>query len=144
MVLTETAEVLLRIQSAAQAARRELASKIPVPGALQVIQEIEKLETMYAQAIARALGAQPMAMGGLISQPTFALLGESGPEMVVPLSPGSRKKKRKANPYQKMFGKQLKVVKKTSRLKNGNYRSGWNARKEFSKAHKLTKKMMKK
>lgn len=140
MVLAQTAETLLRIQSAAQAARRQLVDTVPVPGAMQLIQEIEKLETMYAQAIARALGAQPMALGGLVSQPTFALLGESGPEMVVPLA----KKKRKVSRYQRVWGKELKKIKKTSRLKDGSYRKGWDRSKEFAKAHKMTKKMMKK
>jgi SLT domain-containing protein len=140
MALAETAEVLLRIQSAAQAARRELVDQIPVPGASELIREIERLETMYAQAIARRLGATPMALGGLVSQPTFALLGEAGPEMVIPLKP---KKKRKVTKYQREWGRQLKVIKKTSRLKNGSYRSGWDRAKEFSKAHKMTKKAMK-
>lgn len=140
MSLARTAEALLRIQSAAQMARRELIDVVPVTGASELIREVERLETLLAQSIAKSLGAQPMAMGGLVSQPTFALLGESGPELVVPVT---SKKKRKVSKYQKMFGKQLKVVKKTSRLKNGNYRSGWNREKEFSKAHKLTRKMMK-
>ena len=138
MALAETAEVLLRIQSAAQAARRELVDQIPVPGASELIREIERLETMYAQAIARRLGATPMALGGLVTQPTFTLLGEAGPEMVIPLE----KKKRKVSKYQKEWGRQLKLIKKTSRLKNGSYRSGWDRAKEFSKAHKMTKKAM--
>jgi hypothetical protein len=85
------------------------------------------------------MGAQPMALGGLVSQPTFALLGESGPEMVVPM----KKKKRKVSRYQRIWGKELKKIKKTSRLKNGSYRKGWNQSKEFKQAHKMAKKMMK-
>ena len=139
MVLAQTAETLLRIQSAAQAARRQLVDTVPVPGALQLIQEIERLETMMAQSVARALGAQPMALGGLVSQPTFALLGESGPEMVVPM----KKKKRKVSRYQRVWGKELKKIKKTSRLKNGSYRKGWNQSREFRTAHKMTKRMVK-
>ena len=140
MALAQTAETLLRIQSAAQAARRQLVDTVPVPGALQLIQEIERLETMMAQAVARALGAQPMALGGLVNQPTFALLGESGPELVVPVS---SKKKRKVSRYQKVWGKELKKIKKTSRLKDGSYRKGWDRSKEFAKAHKMTKKALK-
>jgi SLT domain-containing protein len=138
MMLAQAAETLLRIQSAAQAARRQLVDQVPVPGAMQLIQEIERLETMMAQSVARAMGAQPMALGGLVSQPTFALLGESGPEMVVPM-----KKKRKVSRYQRIWGKELKKIKKTSRLKNGSYRKGWNQSREFSTAHKMAKKMMK-
>jgi len=139
MVLAQTAETLLRIQSAAQAARRQLVDQIPVPGAMQVIQEIERLETMYAQAIARALGAEPMALGGLVSQPTFALLGEAGPEMVIPVA----KKKRKISKYQREFGRNLKKIKKEATLKNGSLRKGVTQQKLFAKAHKMTRKMMK-
>ena len=139
MVLAQTAETLLRIQSAAQAARRQLVDTVPVPGAMQLIQEIEKLETMYAQAIARALGAQPMALGGLVSQPTFALLGENGPEMVVPM----KKKRRKISKYQREFGRNLKKIKKDATLKNGSLRKGVTQQKLFAKAHKMTRKMMK-
>lgn len=140
MSLARTAEALLRIQSAAQMARRELVDVVPIPGASELIREVEKLETLLAQSIARTLGAQPMALGGLVSQPTFALLGESGPEMVVPIKSRS---KRKISKYQKQWGKELKKIKKTSRLKNGNYRKGWDRSKEFSKAHKMTKKALK-
>ena len=140
MSLARTAEALLRIQSAAQMARRELVDVVPIPGSSELIREVERLETLLAQSIARSLGAQPMAMGGLVSQPTFALLGESGPEMVVPLA----KKKRKVSRYQRVWGKELKKIKKTSRLKDGSYRKGWDRSKEFAKAHKMTKKMMKK
>ena len=140
MSIAQIAEALLRVQSASQDARRLLIDQIPVPGADRIIREIERLETALAQTVAMRLGAQPMAMGGLVSQPTFALLGESGPEMVVPIS---QKKKRKVSKYQKQWGKELKKIKKTSRLKNGNYRSGWNRSKEFAKAHKMTKKALK-
>lgn len=141
MSIAQIAEALLRVQSASQDARRLLIDQIPIPGSDRIIREIENLETMLAQSIAMRLGAQPMAMGGLVSQPTFALLGEAGPELVTPLTP--QKKKRKVSKYQKQFGKQLKVVKQTSRLKNGSYRSGWNQAKEFQKAHKMTRKAMK-
>ena len=58
-----------------------------------------------------------MADGGLVTQPTFALLGEAGPELVLPLSgmdlpTQSPKKKRKVSKYQKQFGKELKILKR--------------------------------
>ena len=49
-----------------------------------------------------------MAAGGIVTRPTVALIGESGPEMVVPLQP---KKKRKVSRYQKEFGRQMKRLK---------------------------------
>lgn len=84
-----------------------------------------------------------MATGGLVTEPTLTLLGEAGPEMVIPLSKSPSKKKRKVSKYQRIWGKELKKIKKTSRLKNGSYRKGWDRSKEFAKAHKMTKKMLK-
>lgn len=143
MVVQQLFQTLLDIQSSSQKIRRQLVRL--VPGLNQsvvnkILDETDKLETMFAQQIAMALGYTPMATGGLVSEPTLALLGEAGPELVIPLK---SKKKRKPSKYQKEWGKQLKVVKKTSRLKNGNYRAGWSRAKEFSKAHKLTRKIMK-
>lgn len=139
MALVET---LLRLQSAAQAARRTIGEStgiLAVPGANALLMQIELLETEYAQMIARSVGAIPMANGGLVTQPTFALIGEAGPEMVIPV----KKKKRKVSKYQRIWGKELKKIKNTSRLKDGSYRKGWDQSKEFSKAHKATKKMLK-
>ena len=53
------------------------------------------------------------------------------------------KRTRKVTKYNRAFGRMLKQVKKTSRLKDGSYRQGWSSSKEMSKAHKLTRKMMK-
>lgn len=58
-------------------------------------------------------------------------------------SPSPRKKPRKITKYNRAFGRMLKQVKQTSRLKDGSYRKGWSSAKEMSKAHKLTKKMLK-
>ena len=138
MVLAQTAETLLRIQSAAQAARRQLVNEIPVPGASQLIQEIERLETLMAQSIARAVGATPMAMGGMVTSPTFALLGEAGPEMVIPM----KKKKRKVSKYQKEFGKQYRKLDDAFRLKNGSLRAGMTRSKLMKRAHKATRKSL--
>jgi len=139
MALATILEQLLRVQAAAGETRVQLAKMTGLPGAERIAQEIVNLEIELASMIARSLGAQPMAVGGLVTQPTFALLGEAGPEMVIPV----KKKKRKVSKYQKQWGKELKKIKTTSRLKDGSYRKGWNQAKEFSKAHKMTKKAMK-
>lgn len=138
MALATILEQLLRIQAAAGETRVQLAKMTGIPGADRIAQEILNLEIELASMVARSLGAQPMALGGLVTQPTFALLGEAGPEMVIPV-----KKKRKVSKYQRQWGKELKKIKSTSRLKDGSYRKGWNQAKEFSKAHKMTKKAMK-
>ena len=58
-------------------------------------------------------------------------------------SSSKRKRRRKVTKYNRAFGRMLKQVKQTSRLKDGSYRKGWSSSKEMSKAHKLTRKMMK-
>lgn len=52
-----------------------------------------------------------MATGGLVMEPTLAMIGEAGPEMVMPLLNAKPKKKRKVSKYQKEFGRQLKKLK---------------------------------
>lgn len=138
MVLVALVEQLLRIQQATAELRVQLAKMTKIPKIDRLVREITNLEIQLATELAKAVGATPMALGGLVTEPTFALIGEAGPEMVIPV-----KKKRKVSKYQKMFGKQLKIVKNTSRLKNGSFRSGWSQTKEFNKAHKMTRKLMK-
>ena len=144
MVVQQIFDTLLAVQSSSQRIRRQLVSLVPGLNTQvinNILDETDKLETMFAQQVAMALGYTPMATGGLVTSPTLALIGEAGPELVVPLGPS--KQKRKVSKYQKEWGRQLKSIKKTSRLKNGSYRSGWDRSKEFSKAHKLTKKALK-
>lgn len=58
-----------------------------------------------------------LAMGGIVTEPTYALIGEAGPEAVIPLTspflaPSVVRKKRKRSKYSKELGKQLKMLKK--------------------------------
>ena len=48
---------------------------------------VASVELGADQATKAALDSKAMAAGGLITQPTFAMLGEAGPEMVVPINP---------------------------------------------------------
>ena len=57
-------------------------------------------------------------------------------------SPPKPKRKRKVTKYNRAFGRMLKKVKETSRLKDGSYRKGWSSSKEMRKAHKLTRKSL--
>ena len=143
-LLTDTLQTLLRIQQETAAIKirlaRELGASVGFGDELErIAMQGAELEQRYAQAVARALGAQPMALGGLVTQPTFALLGEAGPEMVVPM----KKKRRKISKYQREFGRNLKKIKKDATLKNGSLRKGVTQKKLFAKAHKMTRKMMK-
>ena len=92
------------------------------------------------QTIAFALGkdAQPMATGGMITSPTIALLGEAGPEIVLPLV--SPKRTRKKTDYDRRMKRALLEINKSARLKNGSFRKGWDQAKVMKKAHKLARK----
>ena len=127
----------MRVQAQAAEVRVQLASMTKIPGVERLAREITDLEIRMATEVARALGATPMASGGLVTMPTFALLGEAGPEMVIPV-----RKKRRVSKYQKELGRQIKSLESMKRLKNGSYRSGWNRSKIMSKAHKLTRKAL--
>jgi len=138
MVLQQVFQTLLDLQTSAQRIRRQLVRLVPgLDNAAigRILDETDRLETLFAQNVASALGYTPMAMGGLVTSPTLALIGEAGPEMVVPI----RKKKRKVSKYQRELGKQLKLLENQKRLKNGKYRSGWDRSRIMKKAHKLTR-----
>lgn len=137
MALTSVLEQLLRVQAAAGDARVKLASMTGLPGVERLARQIVDLEIALASEVARSLGAQPMALGGLVTQPTFALLGEAGPEMVVPV-----KKKRKVSKYQRQLGREIKTLESKFRLRNGRLRSGMTKSKMMAKAHKATRKAL--
>ena len=80
------------------------------------------------------------ATGGLVMNPTLALIGEAGPELVLPLVP--TKVKRKTTKYQKELGRQLAKQNKLHRLKNGSLRKGKTSGMLLSTAHKLTKRAL--
>ena len=52
-------------------------------------------------------------------------------------------KKRKVSQYAKELGRQWKLVKKKSRKKNGDFKKGWDAKREMIVAHRQTKKARK-
>jgi hypothetical protein len=82
-----------------------------------------------------------MAMGGLVSQPTLAMVGEAGPELILPLS-GMPKAKRKTTKYQRTYKKNFKKIANRYKLKSGKWKSG-GFKRAVKEAHKMTKRMMK-
>ena len=82
-----------------------------------------------------------MAMGGLVTEPTLAMIGEAGPELVLPIT-GIPKAKRKATKYQRTYKKKFKEVSKKYKLKSGKWKSN-GFKRAVSEAHKLTKKALK-
>ena len=82
-----------------------------------------------------------LAAGGIVTEPTFALIGEAGPEAVIPLagpfmSPKPIRSKRKRSKYSQELGRQLKTLKKK------HPRTA--VTKLMKRAHRATKKALKK
>ena len=82
-----------------------------------------------------------LARGGIVTEPTFALIGEAGPEAVIPLSgpfmaPKPIRSKRKRSKYNQELGRQLKM------LKRKHPRTA--ITRLMKRAHRATKKAMKK
>jgi hypothetical protein len=94
-----------------------------------------------ARAVLADVGITQMAMGGMVNTPTLAMLGEAGPEMVIPMTPQRAiKPKRKVSAYHKRLGRAIKALRAKHLLKNGKWRKGWNQKKLMKAAHKAAKK----
>jgi len=86
-----------------------------------------------------------MATGGLVMSPTLAMIGEAGPEMVLPLNGMSmmpkKKRSRTARASDKKLSKAFKMANARYRLKNGQLRKGRSQSDIARLAQKLRKKM---
>jgi len=127
--------------AAATAATANLASPLGV-AAVEIAAEV---------GTDAALDSTKMAMGGLVMEPTFAMIGEAGPEMVIPLTgPGAmmsplvkpkRKRSRSARAADKKLSAAFKEANARYRKKDGSLRSGRTQADIARLAHKLRKKM---
>ena len=81
------------------------------------------------------------AMGGLVMSPTLAMIGEAGPEMIVPLVKPKRKRSRTARASDKKLSRAFKEANSKLRLKNGQLRKGKTQRDVARMAQRLRKKM---
>jgi len=92
----------------------------------------------------RGVVLEDLARGGLVTQPTFGLTGEAGPEFVIPLSQipkPKRKRSRSARAADKKLSKAFKEANARYRKKDGSLRSGRTQADIATLAHKLRKKM---
>lgn len=127
--------------AAASAATANLASPLGV-AAVEIAAEV---------GTDAALDSTKMAMGGLVTEPTFAMIGEAGPEMVIPLTgPGAmlsplvkpkRKRSRSARAADKKLSKAFKMANASLRTKKGALRKGKTQADVAKMAHRLRKKM---
>lgn len=89
-----------------------------------------------------------MAIGGLVTEPTLAMIGEAGAELVLPLTGGSfnlpdlQKPKRRVTKYQRTYKKKFKQIASKYKLKSGKWKSN-GFRRAVKEAHKMTKKALK-
>lgn len=78
------------------------------------------------------------AQGGLVMNPTLAMIGEAGPEMVVPLK---KKRSRSARAADKKLSRAFKEANARMRTKKGALRKGKTQADVARLAHRLRKKM---
>jgi len=100
---------------------------------------VASIELAAQQATDFTVGSKAMAEGGLITQPTFALLGEAGPEMVIPLKKKPRSRKQKLQDKKK--SKAWAQANSEGRKNNGDFRAGWNQKRVATRANKILKKL---
>ena len=103
-------------------------------------------EAAVAKAVSVTLGENNVdsgnfAMGGLVMSPTLAMIGEAGPEMVVPLVKPKPKRSRSARAADKKLSRAFKEANARYRLKSGALRKGRTQTDIAKLAHKLRKKM---
>ena len=81
------------------------------------------------------------AMGGLVTSPTVAMLGEAGPELVVPLVKQKKPRSRSARKSDKKMSMAFKEANRRLRTKSGKLRKGKTQADIARLAHRLRKKM---
>jgi len=81
------------------------------------------------------------AMGGLVMSPTLAMIGEAGPEMVVPLVKPKRTRSRTARASDKKLSKAFRMANEKLRKKNGQLKKGKTQADVARMAQRLRKKM---
>jgi len=103
-------------------------------------------EGAIAKAVSITLGENNVdsgnfAMGGLVMSPTLAMIGEAGPELVVPLVKPKPKRSKSAKSADKKLSKAFKEANARYRLKSGALRKGRTQADIAKLAHKLRKEM---
>jgi len=96
---------------------------------------VASIELAADQATNFTIGSKPMHDGGLITEPTFALLGEFGPELVIPLKKKPRSRKQKAMDRKRSEAWSLANAK--GRRKDGSFYAGWDQKRIAEYANKV-------
>jgi len=96
---------------------------------------VASVELAADQATNFTVGSKAMHDGGLITEPTFALLGEFGPELVIPLKKKPRSRKQKAMDRKRSEAWSLANAK--GRRKDGSFYAGWDQKRIAEYANKV-------
>ena len=91
-----------------------------------------------------AVGSEKMAMGGIVTEPTFAMIGEAGPEMVVPLLPVTKPKRKRSKAERasdKKMSRALEQANSELRKINGDLRKGITQADVMRRAHRIRKRL---
>jgi len=99
---------------------------------------VASIELAAQQATEFTVGSKAMHEGGLITEPTFALLGEFGPELVIPLKKKPRSKKQRAMDRKRSEAWSLANAK--GRRKDGSFYAGWDQKRIAEYANKVLRK----
>ena len=85
-----------------------------------------------------------MALGGIVTEPTFAMIGEAGPEMVVPLLPVTKPKRKRSKAERasdKKMSRALEQANQELRKINGDLRKGITQADVMRRAHRIRKRL---
>ena len=100
---------------------------------------VASIELAAQQATEFTIDSKGMSQGGLILEPTFALLGEDGPELVIPLKKKPRSKKQRA--YDKKRSKAWSEANSKLRNKNGQLKKGRTQKDVAQRANRILKRL---
>ena len=100
---------------------------------------VASIELAAQQATDFTLQSKAMATGGLITEPTFALLGEAGPELVIPLKKRTRSRKQKVQDKKK--SRAWREANDKLRNKNGKLKKGMTQKDVAKRAHRILKRL---
>jgi len=95
---------------------------------------VASIELAADQATNFTVGSKAMHDGGLITEPTFALLGEFGPELVIPLK---KKPSKKQKAMDRRRSEAWALANAKGRRKNGSFYAGWDQRRIAEYANKV-------
>ncbi|GAH29517.1 unnamed protein product [marine sediment metagenome] len=100
---------------------------------------VASIELAAQQATEFTIDSKAMSQGGLILEPTFALLGEDGPELVIPLKKKPRSRKQKANDKKK--SRAWREANAALRNKNGQLKKGRSQKDVAKRANRILKRL---